>query len=88
MTKGRDQYIIVMGPKGLGKTVLVHSATATCRVVNVKVAAGLAIVKPPFLDIFDPAPAALWVLQFYKLFSAFSRQAPTIVFHLKEQLHN
>ncbi len=29
MTKGSDQYIIVMGPKGVGKTVLVRSATAT-----------------------------------------------------------
>jgi len=46
-------------------------------------------VKPPFkLDILDPAPAALRVLRFYKLLSAFSRQAPTIVFHLKERPQN
>jgi hypothetical protein len=99
-TKSSGQYIVVMGPKGVGKTVLVRSATATCGVVDVEVGGGAsdekilrdaysAIVKPPFkLDILDPAPSALRVLRFYKLFSAFSRQSPTIVFHLKERPQN
>jgi hypothetical protein len=38
---GRDQYIVVAGPRGVGKTCIVETATqATCGVVTVRVPAG------------------------------------------------
>ena len=84
---------MVTGPKGIGKTVFVRSAMATCSVVDVEVLPGALdekIISDAYSTIAKPAitlssigykgPAVL-VLWFYNLFA---RQPPTIIFYLKE----
>lgn len=101
-TKKKERYVVVVGPKGVGKTVLVRSATATCGVVDVEVDGGTSgkeILRDAYsaivgnaliykLQFMNPMRAALRVLRFYKLLNFVSRQAPTVVFHLKERPQN
>ena len=94
MIKTKPMYVVVTGPKGVGKTVLVRSATATCGVVDINVPPGSssdkilgdaysAIVKPTIKYSFlSYERMALRVLWFYNLFA---RQPPTIVVLLMER---
>lgn len=97
-TKWSQQYMVVMGPMGVGKTVLVRSLTSGSGVVDVEVEEGAsyerilhdaysAILKPSYFkhDFVDLVPSALRVLFFYRLFTLFSRPSLSIVFHLKER---
>ena len=94
MTKTKPQYVVVTGPKGVGKTVLVQSATATCGVVDVNISPGSSckeilfdaystIARPTIrYSLLSYEPMALQVLWFYNLFT---RQPPTIIVHLLER---
>jgi hypothetical protein len=88
-----DQYVVVAGPKGVGKTCLVETATAaTCGVVSVRVEAGAsekAIIADAFSAVTrcylltlgqrDGARRVLW-------WHAFLFRAPaTVVLHASER---
>ena len=71
------RYVVVQGPKGVGKTCVVETALErTCGVVVVKVAPGareddivasaLASVAGVRLSMWDPRPSALRVLWWYR----------------------
>ena len=73
-----DQYVVVTGPKGVGKSCVVDTATRrTCGVVHVGVAAGTSqkdIVRDTLLSVanvqlgfVDPRPSVLRVLRWYAL---------------------
>ena len=76
---GEDQYIVVTGQKGVGKTVVVNTATQrTCGVVSVPVAPGtlqdvivmkaLSEIANSRLGFIDPRPSVRRVLWWYGWF--------------------
>ena len=89
-----DQYIIVFGPKGVGKTCVVETATQrTCGVVSVRVAAGApsdaiarqalsAIARVQLAAAFvDVLPSARRVIFWHRLLAG----RPTVVLQLSER---
>ena len=76
---GEDQYIVVTGQKGVGKTVVVNTATQrTCGVVSVPVAPGtsqknivtdvLSEIANSRVGFIDPRPSVRRILWWYGLF--------------------
>jgi hypothetical protein len=76
---GKNQYIVVTGQKGVGKSVVVNTATQrTCGVVDVPIAPGtlldvivmraLSSIANSRVGFVDPLPSALRVLWWYGWF--------------------